>query len=493
MSLIQVTNLSFTYDGSVDPVFEHVSFQMDTRWRLGFTGRNGRGKTTFLRLLMGAYSYAGTISADVTFEYFPYAVSNNTATTLNAAQSICPDAAQWELLRELSLLGFDETALARPYSTLSPGEQTKLMLAALFLHENSFLLIDEPTNHLDAQARALVSGYLKKKSGFLLVSHDRTFLDACTDHTLAINKTNIEIQRGNFSAWWHNKNLQDTYETEQNDRLKQNIRRLAATSREKAQWSDKIEASKIGTHAADRGAIGHKAAKMMQRAKAIEARRTREVEEKGKLLKNIETAEALKLSPLTFHSRQLARLENVCACYGETAACGPVSFTVEQGERIALRGRNGCGKSSILKLLAGDAAADAPLVTAGTLFVPAGLQISYVPQTTGHLHGSLDALCAARGIDESLCKAILRKLDFSRAQFEKNMETYSGGQKKKVLLAASLCERAHLFLWDEPLNFVDVISRMQVEALLVQYAPTLVFVEHDSAFCTAVASRIVSL
>ncbi|MNI83015.1 putative ABC transporter ATP-binding protein YheS [compost metagenome] len=96
-------------------------------------------------------------------------------------------------------------------------------------------------------------------------------------------------------------------------------------------------------------------------------------------------------------------------------------------------------------------------------------------------------------IDESLFKSILRKFDFSREQFEKKIEDFSGGQKKKVLIARSLCEKAHLYIWDEPLNFIDVISRMQIEELLLEYKPTILFVEHDIAFCENVATKIIKL
>ncbi|MNR03233.1 putative ABC transporter ATP-binding protein YheS [compost metagenome] len=121
------------------------------------------------------------------------------------------------------------------------------------------------------------------------------------------------------------------------------------------------------------------------------------------------------------------------------------------------------------------------------------LQISYVSQDTSHLQGNLTDYARNHGIDESLFKAILRKLDFSRVQFEKDISSYSGGQKKKVLIAKSLSEKAHLHIWDEPLNFIDVISRMQIEELLLEYAPTMLFVEHDKEFCNRVATKIVEL
>ena len=195
MSLINIVNLTFSYEGSFNNIFENVSFQIDTNWRLGFTGRNGRGKTTFLKLLLGKYEYSGIISSNISFEYFPYEVSDSASYAIDVIHEISPSAQDWEIMRELSLLNVSDDVLYRQFITLSKGEQTKALLAALFLKENSFLLIDEPTNHLDAAGRTILSDYLKRKHGFILVSHDRVFLDNCIDHILAINKTNIEIQK----------------------------------------------------------------------------------------------------------------------------------------------------------------------------------------------------------------------------------------------------------------------------------------------------------
>jgi lincosamide and streptogramin A transport system ATP-binding/permease protein len=121
------------------------------------------------------------------------------------------------------------------------------------------------------------------------------------------------------------------------------------------------------------------------------------------------------------------------------------------------------------------------------------LKISYIPQDTAFLQGDLKTFAQENHLDESLFKAILRKLDFSRIQFEKDMGDFSGGQKKKVLLAKSLCEQAHLYIWDEPLNFIDVISRMQIEDLILKHNPAMIFVEHDAAFVKTVATKYVSL
>src|SRR5574344_1037670 len=492
MSLINIANLTFAHEGRYDNIFESVSFQIDTDWKLGFTGRNGRGKTTFLKLLMGKYEYSGTISSNVTFEYFPYAVPDADSFVIDVIHEISPNAQDWEIVRELNLLGVNEDVLYRQFCTLSNGEQTKALLAAIFLKENSFLLIDEPTNHLDAEGRKKLSSYLAKKKGFILISHDRAFLDNCIDHILAINKTNIEIQRGNFSSWWRNKELQDSFELAENKKLKKDIGRLSSSAKRTTVWSDSVESSKHGTTNSgsklDKGYVGHKAAKMMKRAKNIESRQAEKVEQKSRLLKNIETSESLKITPHKFYTDTLAEFADVSVCDGDRTICDKVNVKICQGDRIALKGKNGCGKSSLLKLLCGE---DIPHI--GELRKSDRLVTSYVSQVTDYLSGNLSEFADKNGIDESLFKAILRKLDFSREQFDKNIEDFSGGQKKKVLIARSLCEKAHLYVWDEPLNFIDVISRMQIEELLLKFQPTIIFVEHDRTFLENIATNIIEL
>ncbi|MDO5151916.1 MAG: ABC-F type ribosomal protection protein [Eubacteriales bacterium] len=488
MSLIQVSNVTFAYDGSYEPIFENVSFQIDTNWKLGFTGRNGRGKTTFLNLLLGKYAYQGSISASVSFSYFPYSVKEKSSFAIDVVEDICPEYAYWQLVREMNALQLSEEVLYRPYETLSNGERTKLQLAVLFLKENNFLLVDEPTNHLDIQGREIVSRYLNSKKGFILVSHDRAFLDGCVDHILSINKASIEVQRGNFSSWWENKQRQDAFEQAENAKLKKEIQRLEETAREKAQWSDRVEATKIGFGPCDRGYIGHKAAKMMARSKAIETRQQAAIAEKAGLLKNIERSGDLKIFQTPFHGKRLVQLKDVSIAYGEKPVCENISFTVSQGDRIALQGANGSGKSSILKLLCGEA-----VPHTGEMWKGNGLRISYVAQDTSGLRGRLADFAKDSGIEESLFLAMLAKLDVPKSQMEKDMSDLSAGQKKKVLLAKSICEPAHLHIWDEPMNYIDVISRMQIEALLRQYQPTVLFVEHDRAFCEAVATNVITL
>ncbi len=495
MSMINVTNLTFAYDGSYDNIFENVSFQIDTDWKLGFTGRNGRGKTTFLNLLLKKYEYSGTISSSVPFEYFPYEVTDKEQLTTDVISSVCYDFQHWQLMRELNLLQVSEDVLYRPFNTLSNGEQTKVLLAALFLKENNFLLIDEPTNHLDVNARKIVGDYLNSKKGFILVSHDRNFLDSCVDHILSINRNNIEIQKGNFSSWLANKEAQDNFERNENEKLKKDIKRLSNAAKRTSDWSDKAESRKIGfdpkkveKNINRRPMQAAKAKKMMSRSKQIQSRRQNAIEEKSKLLKNTETIDSLKIFPLKFHSDCLISIKNISIKYDDKIICENVNFQINQGDRIVLNGQNGCGKSSILKLLWGD-----NIEYSGEIIKNNQLKISYIPQDTSFLYGSLTEYAENHQIDESLFKTILRKLDFSRTQLEKNIENLSAGQRKKVLISGSLCQQAHLYIWDEPLNYIDIFSRMQIEQLLLTFKPTLLFVEHDKQFQDNIATKIIHI
>ena len=195
MSLLQISNLSFAYEGSFDNIFEDISFSVDTDWKLGFIGRNGKGKTTFLNLLLGKYEYKGSISTNMYFDYFPYQVSkfDMEKTVDDLMESWKPGVESWRVICELNNLDVDAEILYRPIKTLSHGERTKAMLAVLFSGENEFLLIDEPTNHLDVGGRETIKKYLAEKQGFILVSHDLDLRDAVADHMLVMNRSSIEV------------------------------------------------------------------------------------------------------------------------------------------------------------------------------------------------------------------------------------------------------------------------------------------------------------
>ena len=232
MAQIQVTSLTFSYDGSADDVLKDVNFNIDTDWKLGLIGRNGKGKTTLLNLLMGRFDYHGNIKTSTCFDYFPYTVfdSDLTKNAVDLIERWKPQIEIWQVLIQMNELKMDPECLYRPFGTLSFGERTRVMLAVLFAAENEFLLIDEPTNHLDTKARDIIKEYLASKKGFILVSHDRDLLDAVCDHVLVLNRSTIEIQAGNFSTWWENKEKKDAFQQAENEKHLKEIGKLRAAA-----------------------------------------------------------------------------------------------------------------------------------------------------------------------------------------------------------------------------------------------------------------------
>ena len=494
MARIQVSHLTFAYEGSPDLIFDDASFQVDTDWKLGFIGRNGRGKTTLLKILCGELPDHGAVSAPVQFDYFPFTVPDSRKTPLEIAADMDAEGQVWRFLKEISLLDVEDDILSCSFSSLSGGEQAKVLIAMLFAREHRFLLIDEPTNHLDMHGREVMSQYLNSKKGFILVSHDRAFLDGCVDHVLSINRANIEVQKGNFSSWEENKRRQDEFELNENERLKKEISSLKSAARQANAWADHAEGQRIGIRPGGReksidarAYFGEKSRRMQQRRKNLENRMEREIEEKEGLLKNLERADELKIFPLIHPAGRLIECRGAEISYGGRIILSDLNFTLYNGDILALTGKNGCGKTSVIRTLTGDLAP-----SSGEIRLASGLILSVVPQQA-HLSGDMRSFIQQNGIDETLFKTILRKLDFSRAQFDKPLETLSAGQQKKALIARSLCQQAHLYVWDEPLNYIDLLSRMQIERLIAQFRPTMLLVEHDKTFLEHLNARVLRL
>lgn len=492
MSLINVNNLTFGYEGALNNVFENTSFSIDTDWKLGLIGRNGKGKTTFLKLLLGQYQYQGTISKSVEFDYFPFEVKNKEKWAIEIVNEIAPNAEDWEMIKELSLLHAEPEILYQSFQSLSGGEQIKILLIGLFLKTNHFLLMDEPTNHLDKDTKNHLIEYLKKKKSFILVSHDRNFLDQVVDHIIAINNTNIEVQKGNFSSWQENKNAQDKFESIKNEKLKKEINRLEIASQNTEKWSNKVEKSKYNTtnsgSSIDRGYVGHMSAKMMKKAKVMERRVEKAIEEKSDLLSNLDRNDPLKIIPLETRQNPLLAVSNFQVKYKDHPIFQKISFEIKKGDRIAITGKNGIGKSSILKLILGN-----KIEYEGNFKMANDLKISYVSQSTEALKGNLKEYARQNGIEESIFKAMLSKMGVSNLEFDKNIQEMSEGQKKKVLIAKSISESANLYIWDEPLNYIDILTRIQIEEAILNDKPTIIFVEHDETFVKNVATKVINL
>lgn len=541
MSLIKVSNLTFCYEGSFDNIFDNVSFLVDTDWKLGFVGRNGKGKTTFLKILQGELEYEGAISKSVEFDYFPYTFDKDDKeiTAIDLMDKWKPGVEFWRVMIELSELKQDSEILYRPFITLSHGERTKVMLSVLFSGDNDFLLIDEPTNHVDITGRDIIKDYLARKKGFILVSHDRDLLDECVDHVLVLNRSSIEVQTGNFSSWLENKEKTDAFKLAENEKHKKEIVKLKIAADRMSRRAIKNESTKIGFDPlkeperciSTRSYIGAKTKKMQSRVKSVQNRIQKEIDEKEGLLADIESICELKINPLTHYKDTLIVCKDVSIGYSDsrvevtsecsdssvkasneaTSECSDsrgdgtnrdsgdkvdvisgISFKLNRGDRMFISGQNGCGKSSlikaILKKLGKEEASAENIKISGEMYLASDLTVSYINQDTSRIKGKLKDYALNEGVDYTLLLTLLRKLDLNAVQFEKDISEFSEGQKKKVLIATSLITPAHIYIWDEPLNYIDVFSRMQLEKLIERYKPTMIIVEHDKYFGSKLAT-----
>lgn len=487
MTLISIKDLTFGYDGTDKLLFDHLDLGLDTSWRLALTGRNGRGKTTLFKLLRGELPHGGTITGVPETISFPLDISDI-------------DMGNWQIRKELNLMGADPDIMYRPFDTLSGGERTKLMLAVLFSSGDKFPLIDEPTNHLDMQGRDKVARYLASKEGFIMISHDRAFLDSCTDHTLAITKSGVELSAASFSSWWENNEKRMQGELSRNEQLKKEMVSIEDAMKKNARWAAKAESSKNRAHASSKVAEDHfrrayeaeKSRKLQSLSKNLKQRNEKKMQEKASLLKDLERTEKLKISGSEHHSRTPVILKDVTFLRDGIPVVSGFSLKLDSGTKVSLQGPNGCGKSTILKYIK-DLGAGDEVEGIGDIYFAAGLKVSYVSQDTSGLSGILSEIPSSRGVDRTMFNTILVKTGFTRDMLERDVATLSLGQKKCVLIALSLCEHADIYIWDEPLNYVDVYMRKEIERLISDSSVTMLFVEHDRSFTEKIADQTIEL
>ncbi|MEG0293735.1 ribosomal protection-like ABC-F family protein [Enterococcus sp.] len=496
MSTIHIKNLTYGFDLQSTLLFEQTNLTIQTSWKLGLVGRNGRGKTTLLQLIQGKLPYTGKIEHQTNFLYFPQEVGDATQMTYQILEGF-DQTEYWKLERELNLLAVNPDVLWLPFEQLSGGEQTKVLLAILFAQEDGFPLIDEPTNHLDMASRQLVAQYLKnKKQGFILVSHDRQLVDDVVDHILSIERNQLVLHQGNYSLYAAEKKQRDATELADNTKLKREISRLSKTADEKAQWSGAREKDKYGDPhkkgsgaIGDTGAVGARAARVMKRSKAIINRMEDQITEKEKLLKNLEKVDTLTLHVKETHKKQWIKAENLQLFYGERALFAPISFELNVGDRLAITGANGSGKTSLLDFLLGNFKGE----VRGELTMAKHPTLSLVRQDFKDNTGTLAEFAEKRQISEEELLNHLRKLGVERSVFLNKIEHMSQGQQKRVELGKAMLTSADLFIWDEPLNYLDVFNHQQLEEAILKANPTMIIVDHDHYFLSKIATKTIEL
>lgn len=487
MTTISIHNLSFAYPGQ-PALFSHLNLDLNTDWRLGLLGRNGRGKTTMMQLLMGQFSHQGTIASDVHFAYYPLSVNDQSELAGEALIEASGNLSleQWQIERELNLMHTNPDILWQPYWTLSGGERTKCQLATLFAQPKHFFLLDEPTNHLDIQGRQIVVDYLKKKQqGFIITSHDQDFVDQLVNHTLVIENQNVVLEQGNYTTYFAQKQRRDQTAIHTNQQLAASIKSLQKERQQRQQWAQRAENEKRHNSHADKGFIGAKAAKMMKKTISTTHRLDQAISQKRGLLTEVESIAPLTINLQPTHHHTLLDINQLSLKVHERTLFKPVSCCVSAHDQVALLGPNGAGKSSIVKAIQSqfDGRID------GEIQLAQGLKISYVRQDFSGNHGSLESFAKENSLEYNTLLNLLRKLGMARQTFQVPIEKMSMGQQKRVEIAKSLAMPANLYIWDEPLNYLDTYNQQQLIQLIQESRPPLLFVEHDTHFIQAIASQ----
>lgn len=528
MAQIEIKDMTFYYEDFYHPVFEHLTANLDTDWNMALVGRNGRGKSTLLRLLSGSLEPAsGVIKRSGTVSYFPYLYDTTYTKAMDVVkecigglrtlelqlqryeeafskasmEDTVPDEVQdlayFELLnrfleldgysmesricKELSQMGLSEELLEQEFSTLSGGEQTCMLIIALFLRKDSFVLLDEPTNHLDVGKKEHLKGYLKKKKGFIIASHDTEFLDAVCDHIMAINKSDISMEQGSYSTWHRNMELKEQFELRTKEKLEREIGQLERQSKQTRAWSNIGNKQKYpyAGHFRTNGTQAY-----MRQAKAAEQQIQDNLAEKKQLLRNMEAERKLNISQESVRRDCLLTADHVTFCYEGAVkpALRDVTLHIYPGDKIWLRGKNGAGKTTMLKLLAGK--------LRGTGIRRAGgISIAYVTQEPGQRCGELPGSLKENRKFKDLCM----RFDLPPDIFNRPLTTLSSGELKKVDIARTLSENHQILFLDEPLNYMDVNFKAQLEVALSDETLTLVFVEHNEEFGERIANQIIEL
>lgn len=405
---------------------------------------------------------------------------------------------QWELERELNLMQVDTNLIWQPFNTLSGGEQTKVLLALSFINKDAFPLIDEPTNHLDEKSRIQVVRYLQKHSqGYIVVSHDRDFLNQITNHILAIEHTEIHLYQGNYASYEDTKEKRDKFNQEKNEKLRGQIKALNESRQRikgyslQSENNKKASAHKNEIHAdINKGFFGHKAAKIMKRSKNIERRMDKDIQDRKGLMTNVESVPELEMNFQPNYHSTLLETRHLDLKVKDKKLFKDLNLIIRNRGIVSLEGKNGAGKSTFLKSILNKST---DVTYQGILNLTNGLRVSYLPQDFVEYSGTLAEFSQKEHLSYEKILNVLRKMGFPRSSFETRIEEMSIGQQKRVSIAKSLVEEADFYLWDEPANYLDVFNQDQLIDVLRKTKPAMLLVEHDEYFISQVASKRIEL
>ena len=513
MSLLSLNNVSKSFGERV--LFENVSFNIENNTKMGFIGTNGVGKTTLFRTILGEEDYEGEMvkSSDLkigvmeqtppssqSLTAYDYALEvfsrffeieeemENIRKTLERGEGETErlinrqEALNTEYIRNDGLtfrartrsmligLGFLESELNLPMNSLSGGQKTRLSLARTLLSEANFLLLDEPTNHLDIESVRFLEDFLKNcNKAFIVISHDRYFLDKVTNTTIELENRKISLYSGSYSTFIVKKEQVRKAQERKYENTMQEIKRIEGIIEQQKRWNRErnIKTAEHKQKSIDR--LQETLEKPEEDTSKIRFRFTAEKKSGNDVLK----------------------VTSLSKSYGEKKLFNDVSFEVKRGERVFLLGPNGCGKSTLYKMIKGDIETPEDAVWFGT-----NVECAYYDQDRSDIQGGKDVESELWDVyprmDRTQIRNALAAFLFKGDDVFKMTDTLSGGEKARLSLLEIMLTGANFLLLDEPTNHLDIRSREALEEAIEDFEGTVFIISHDRYLINKMADKIIA-
>ena len=534
--LLQLIGISYSYPGMKEPLFDRITFSMHTGERIGLLGFNGSGKTTLFDIIADLRSpdhgdirrYYDRIyymqqedyaSGDITvFEYIlkskPDLYNLYTRIQKMERKGITQPIQYSEMIHEfnakdgygylqqvektMSLLGFQEHTKTRYVNTLSGGERRLLKLASGFIHVQDLYLLDEPTNYFDDRGiQYLIKGIRAAPAAFLIISHDRWFLDQTVDKILEIEQKTIREYSGGYSIFNQTKQTELKTKIRKRDRIETQIDKLRETERKYKTWGSRKEKEKGvrfkrdgDKKSVDKGNIGHKAAKLMKKSIQAKERVLKKINELEQSKPYIERWYDFNFKKVCIHSGSCLSANNVTKSFKDTVLFKHLSFTVGWGEKVAISGPNGSGKTTLLRILLKQ---EKP--NTGDVIWRKLVKVGYLPQQwqTQEDAISVSQLFPQGQHDRARVMIGVLKLMVHGNVFEKKLGELSEGQKRKAKIVQLILLEPNILILDEPTTHLDYQTVEILEKALQSYNGTVILISHDKFLHERVTSREIQI
>ena len=512
MVLLSVSGVTVEY--GTDVVLNNINFSINEGDRLGIVGVNGAGKSTLAKIIAGTFTpSAGSvyIAKDKTvsmlaqnamlesentvlaemLDAFPEIVaaerrlgelSASIENHIGGNEAIEKYATLTEDFRKmggyeyrsrtkstLARFGFGEDSLDKTINKLSGGERTRLALVKLLLREPDLLILDEPTNHLDMETLAWLEEHLRSyKKTLILISHDRYFLDRAANKILDIEHTEATIYNGNYSAYAVQKAEQRKALAKKHELQQKEISRIEAIIDQRRRWGQ-----------------AHNFITIKSKQKQIEHLEKDSVSAPKNLPKNI----SLRFSEARESGSDVLFAENISKSYGERKILSDISFEVKKRDRIMIVGPNGCGKSTLVRILGGLDEDYSGVLRFGYNVIPG--YYDQEQQTLDNDSTVLEEVCRAHDkLTMPVVRSALASFLFFTEDMDKKVSVLSGGERARLMLCKMILSQINLLILDEPTNHLDIGSREALEDALMQFSGTIIAVSHDRYFVRKLSSKI---